>query len=363
MMAKDRGSDPPEIEIDEGPAWAVRTDVITPGQALKPNRTLPFTKGTPASAPPPPVHRSKPPPPPVSPWAGSPRVQEDPTPQVDAVTTRRSEAPGAMPFAPATRPPPPSTPRQAASPLALLWFAEHQVDRIRGDAQWSRLVDAVEAEAPADALLGASRADEDRRDVREVLRRGAPCNAAELRQRVAELDPSSVLALLEGDLVLSYEPARELRAKLELARALAHDDETVAAAVARGEALLGVASFVNTPIADEVARQVDQALRRAVPTLPRDYLADEARRVVVLGRHYERRELFGASQLVASLRLSERQSVVCYLDAALKDILPLYPVLQVRMLTELHPRLDEYSSGAMALRCLALAWRPPRMGL
>jgi hypothetical protein len=302
----------------------------------------------------------------ASPWirhADPTRTEPTVAPPRDAAgwvpeARQRSDDPGVEP-APAAAP-------RTRETMALLWYSPEVADRIRSDARWTQLIDAADAEGSAERLVGAEPEREDRRDVTEVLLGGKSCELIDLRERLARAEYAGApLMLFGGELALGYDPARELRATIDIAAAVAPDDEKVRAAATRGEALLSAESFVSAKLAAEVTKQLNAVLREAAMQLPSSYLEHEARRAVVLGRHYERRELFGGPQLVAHFRFVETQGVhiVCYLLEALADHLPLYQRLPVRMLAELHPRVDDYAPGALALRCMALAWRPPPMSV
>ena len=373
-MSKDSndGAPEPRADVQALPKWGATTAELSPDQQKSTSATLPFDEADVAAA-----NATSPPNAAASPWAEEAHDRADKGDGHTAAAHMPMNRPS--PAMPLPEPPTPQLPRRQTTSwepepaprrseeiLALLWYAAGHVERIRSNTHWSNVLDTADDES-VDQPIGTDPEREDRRDVVEVLRRAAPCDAIMLREKLAFdacVDVEPPVMLFAGELAMGYDPAHELRVKIDIARALAPDDESVAAAAARGETLLGAESLVGSSLADEIGKRLESALRHAMSHLPADYLSLETRRAVVLGRHYEQRQLFGGPQLVSNLQLEhERSAMVCYLSVELADILPLYSSLPVRMIAELHPRLDNYSPGALALRCVALAWRPPTMSV
>ncbi len=199
--------------------------------------------------------------------------------------------------------------------------------------------------------------DPDRDTVLRALSCGEPQTAAELRRALtASLDDLSdlepPLILCAGELSPSFDELEALRATVAVAASVAGTDkrvlETVAVAV---EALAA-----SLPPSPETLRNLARQIETASTTLaiaPR-FIATHVERVLIEGRKYKRRTLFGSPRIRAELTLPSAEVFPLYLSNHVADFLPLLQSFPVVVVCEVRPREDLAEAIPEALLCVAL---------
>jgi hypothetical protein len=261
----------------------------------------------------------------------------------------------------ATPPPPPSAaeaPRRAEERIELIAFESAAIARIRRVAGFAPLLAAAQARA-RDVDIDEPRAGEplphiaERRDVFEIIARADPLDRrslAALLEGAIRDDGKFVppLALCAGELEMRFDPVAELRVAVALAAGTeseALDDARAALASREAPCPAPRAKTLLARIRASLAKGRDPELFEA-----------ELRETLVAERHYDRVALFGETFFRADLFLQDRKApFVAYLPASLDKSLPLFRRFGVRVLCELHLRMDEREAEPISLRVLALA--------
>jgi hypothetical protein len=320
----------------------------------------------------------------ASPWAGAvapsaPDLDARAAPggfRSPAVLARIEEAirpppaPGAEPAPIPVEPEPAlaaTPPARPAARIKLLWFDPAVAPRL-GDVEAWRLIlaeldlrlleEGVDDQRSAEAIAALAPG----RNLAEVLVRGEALGAEGIEGAVSaatalngRFEPPLVLAA--GMLALPPDELEALKAALTVCAPFAAGDKKlretlegarVASAVPGPEAARGVAEIWT--------RRLAENLREAHRDLPADYLEEQIERILLEGRHYQRRTLFGKKWLRALLVTpGAAHGVPTYLPDELADRLPLFPRFEARLLAEVDLREDRYESHALALRVAALA--------
>jgi hypothetical protein len=361
-----------EVDLGRGLPRAVLVDLALPADPRRLQSTmgvsstalhkaaLPFLGGPPPAPPPP----APPPvaPPPMVPVAPSPPVPEE-SPWTRGLIAARPVEPlplvaplREVPRAPMPEPEPPRGPRPR---LTLLWFEVESAPRVWRDVGFRALLDARDERLPEpDELADVDVADrEDRRDLLEILACGEPLSRAGVScafgRSVSEdgrLSPP--VALVAGDLMLSFDPRERLKA---LASALAPHaaDQALKAELTAARAFLaarGVGHGVG------VCALLADRLREAARVLPdKDRPPDldgDVDRGLLDARAFARRSALGGPHVRAALAV-EGESLAVYLPKPLADRLPRATRLSVRLLVAVHPGVEP--PEPVALRVLAAA--------
>jgi hypothetical protein len=244
-----------------------------------------------------------------------------------------------------------------------VWFDRTCVPRIVRKPAWRTLVDEMEAE-PLDpeandpALSDDPAEIEDRAQVFHVLERGAAVgvdgvNAALARatERGAALAP---LELVDGELRLSFDPIETLRAQVSNATPLAQGDDALTAALAAAQTFLNTQDAASAPsVAEGLAAKVRDALAKKKGRS--EFVNEQVERALVEQRHYLKRKVLGGPQLRGLLHvMGETRSLVVYVPASIADELPLATRFRARVITAVHPAVDEQETEPVALHAVAL---------
>ncbi|WP_437934757.1 DUF2169 domain-containing protein [Sorangium sp. So ce341] len=322
-----------------------------------------------------PVVPASPAPPPAaaSPWAESPWAHraasraaqpsgEPPTAPVP-IAPPAKDAARSSPLAPAPR---------AAAPhaLHLVWFHPPCLPRLRRDPRFAPVLEALD-EQPLDADLddpahAEATADlEDRREVFEILARGAICaEGARVALARAALDDGRLvqpIVLLEGELAFAFDELEALKAMLSAAAPHAGADPECKGILDLAKEFLGTPGLPGAPVvAEGLETRVRETFekRGLVPAGQLDALAERA---LLGGRHVQRRAVFGGPHVRALLHGLAEGPVPTYLCDELASKLPAAQRLRVRLLAHVHPAADEQETHPAALRAAALGIVRPSM--
>lgn len=194
--------------------------------------------------------------------------------------------------------------------------------------------------------------------VEAVLHDGPPTFLTDLEPRLAEAlrtrSRERVLALVTGELRLTFDPAEELRVCASSARPLARHDKPLAAMLDEIDELL------DTPLASiaEVAhRQRDRLTkqwRTLVRDLPKTFLEDSAQQVLLDRRAFVTRNVLEDEHVRATFVRSGAE-LPLYLPPGAAKRLPLTLAFESRCIVDVVPRQDGREGSPIALVALAVA--------
>lgn len=251
-------------------------------------------------------------------------------------------------------------------PLQLLWFNPESVARIRRVPRWKQLLAELVRE-PLDRNLdegggtGEPWEIEDRREVFEVLARGAQSDARGVEEALAaargaggKLVPP--LVLVEGELEVQLDELEGLKAAATTAAPLITPaDEGLRAAVEAADKFLARPGLLATPaVCEGLHTRIREVFAREKKVLPGDYLDKQVERALLSGRHYQKREVLGGTFLRAMIWMAgEREGVLGYVPEELGKKLPMYRRVGVRVIGEVLPQQDQFEARGLALRVVA----------
>ncbi|MDC3956944.1 DUF2169 domain-containing protein [Polyangium jinanense] len=253
-------------------------------------------------------------------------------------------------------------------PVKLLWFDEKNLPRISKHPEWQVLLAEIELEK-LEALAAEDEIPEEdeppqekgRRDISAILAGGRALEPSELERCFAHavgprgqfLPP---LVLVAGELVLLFDELEALKATVTMASPSAAGDKKLR------ETLDAVSDVLKTPglcsasgLTEGLGRQVEEAFAPSAQRqrLPSDWLSTGRTRLLLSGRHYQRRLLRGGGWVRGHIRLNGGSVVTTYLPDALANELPLLQTMQVRLIAELDGPQEMGESGKVALFAIA----------
>ena len=302
------------------------------------------------------------------------------------ITRKQAEGP-ALPFQQAARPPRIAHDllggRPAPQPVVwsqsdlgaeaivhLSWHEPTAAPRLRSDAAFRRLLDAMEDEPDAGLDADDPAFTPDRRDVFEVLARGAAVAVSGLASKLmGAVRPDGKLAvplvLARGRLVLSFDEIERLKSTVAVVTVLSRPELPSHALCRQAREILEVPGLDGAAVGG-VTRALRDAIHKEVPSLAAGYVANVVERALLERRAYQTRVVLGGEHIRAQL-VDERapeETVPIYLPMALRQRLPLYRALDARLLIDIYPRQDEQEKHGCAglLRALAHVVPPPALG-
>jgi hypothetical protein len=246
--------------------------------------------------------------------------------------------------------------------VQLLWLDDGLGARLRSPRAWRALAEAIEEEADTDlelALQGQGNVEE-LRTAFEILARATPTGAegvAACFQEAVRGDGKFVppLVLVRGSMALPFDPAARLETSFALVAPLAASQPQLR------DVVEGARPFLERPEAlpggaEGLARQL-LAATKALRSLPEGQLDRAVERLLLERRSYQRRDVFGAPHVRATMSGSSaaEPALVAYLSEAASKTLPLASEIAVRVLAEVHTRVDDAESQGYALRVRCLA--------
>lgn len=250
--------------------------------------------------------------------------------------------------------------------LELLWLDEGLSGRLRRVQAWKPLLDALD-ERPADKDLegppaGEAAAAEDQREAFEVIANGEAGHAEALDRALASVvrrdgKVSPKLVLLSGEVAFPFDELMRLRALVAAATPFVGSDELLKAVIEDAKAYsLTPAESASPSVADGLSARLRESFASSPRSVPGTYIDEEADKALLQNRHYQKRKLFGGSQIRCLVSLpGDNDPVPAYLPSDLAEKLPLYQRLRARLIAEVSPPVDQYETHPAALRVLALA--------
>ena len=255
----------------------------------------------------------------------------------------------------------------AGKALQLVWFDPESVPRIHRKEELQPILRELENRPPDTELDDPSLARdpvavEDRRDVFEVLARGASLDEPRLNQALeaAVRDDGKFtppLAIVDGEVRFLFDELETLRATLTIAAVFAPCDEPLRAAIADAREFLRTPDLRSPPIVTEgYTTRVQEALKRAKRGVPPGYLEEQTERVLVEARHYQRRNVYGSTHLRALMQIGNAPRLwPVYVPESAAGKLPMFARFSARILAEIGFQESQYEAHPTALRALAIA--------
>jgi hypothetical protein len=255
--------------------------------------------------------------------------------------------------------------------IQLIWLDPDSVPRVRRQPAWKRILNALEDEPP-DAELddaGASQQPveiEDRREIFEILARGEAIDESGIQEALAAgaRDSgkfASPIKLLVGELSFPFDELETLKATVATVTPLMGNDEGLKTAVTNAQDLLKLPDLRTAPpVVEGLTTRIREAFGQGKRAVPQAYLDTQVERVLLEQRHYQRRAVFGKPHLRALLTPpGSSQQIPTYMPDDLAQKLPLFQRFRARLITEIHPQVDQYETHPTALRVIAIARAMP----
>ena len=279
----------------------------------------------------------------------------------DAAAAASKETPA--PAQPRSGAPRAAAPREPAREhVDLLWFDAGELPRIRADKALGDVPSERKGPTWAKGDREAAPRDQeikDRRDVLAILTRSA-LDEPGLGQaaRAAYHDDgvfSAPLALVGGELALTFDEVETLRATLTVVQPFLGQDKKLRDVVAGATEIQRSEWTVTGDVAEGLTRRVEEAFAQGPRAVAPGYLETTVERMLLEGRRYRRRTLLGEPRIRALLTLPGGGAAVpTYLPDALAPRLPLFRRFRAKAVVELRPQEDQYEAHADALIVLAL---------
>lgn len=262
-------------------------------------------------------------------------------------------------------------PQTAPAPVAalpalaveLLWFDPAFTEAIRKSLEWSELIATIKPKPrDADFVEGSPSAKRqearDRREIAGVLARaqaettdGLHVAFARAIDEDGRFEPPLVMA--GGELELPFDEIETLRATVAVLSPLASPEDK------RLKELLGAAQEVlRSPwghMAERLSEQLREVLARDHRAIPLRSIEAHVERILLEGRHMQKRTLLGQPWIRALLGLAGGgPPVPVYLPAAPSRELPALQRFPVRLIAEVRAQLDQYEAQPISLRVVAV---------
>lgn len=164
--------------------------------------------------------------------------------------------------------------------------------------------------------------------------------------------------LLAGELELPFDELEALKAALSTVLPIITEaDERLRAAVAVAKDFLTTPGLSAAPgVSDELTARIQEAIVQEKTGLPPNYIDSHMQRALLLGRHYQKREVFGGMFVRCLMWLpGEQNAIVGYLPSDASKKMPLWRRFGARILAEVHLSQDEYEAAPRAVKVLAVA--------
>ncbi|HRI64792.1 MAG TPA: DUF2169 domain-containing protein [Polyangium sp.] len=174
-------------------------------------------------------------------------------------------------------------------------------------------------------------------------------------QRRGRFVPPTVL--VSGEIELPFDEFEALKAAMSTALPLVTTaDEQLSTAVATAK------EFVQTPglsaapaVSEGLTTRVREAFVKEKATWGLDYLDTQVERVLLTGRHYQKREVFGEICARCLMWLpGETSALVGYLPADVAKTLPMWKRFRACVIAEVHLAQDPYDASSKTLKVVGL---------
>jgi len=206
---------------------------------------------------------------------------------------------------------------------------------------------------------------EERREIFEIISRALPTDPSLLREKLSHSvreggKVTPPLVLMAGELRFPFDELKRLEATIAACTPFASGDELLSAALEDGSSFLQTPNLLSGPgVSEALTKRITKAFERTSRQVPDDYLAEQTQRALLGARHYQLRELFGASQIRATFHpehaSDSKKGIPIYILADLATDLPLFANFPARVIVELCLREDQYEAHPACLKLLALA--------
>jgi hypothetical protein len=246
--------------------------------------------------------------------------------------------------------------------LELIWLDPTAAARARRHPEWKKLLPAPrweEDEEDEEDLSPELQAEKDRRDVALVLRGAPPLDRAGIEGAVAAASQDGLFAppwvVTAGELHLLFDEVETLGATLVVVAPFLAGDKRLKEAADWAREVMQTPGFEAAgSAADTVTAKVREAFGADRKGVPPGYLDVQVQRILLRKRSYQRRALWGAERLRATLRLGDDDGIPVYLSEEAGRELPLRAVVRARVLAEAHRRPEQDDGPRIGLKCLAL---------
>jgi hypothetical protein len=253
----------------------------------------------------------------------------------------------------------------------LLWFDAAALPRIRAD----KVLGEARPPKPPPTWLkeqpGQREPQEakDRREVLAFLSRGraleelAAIGQAASAAYQADGTYVAPLALVAGELAFDFDEVETLRAILTVTGPFLGGDKKLREVTGGAVEALKIEGRLPSDIAEGFSRRIEEAFAQGQRSVAPGYLDTRVERILLEGRRYQKKTLFGEPRLRALLTFpggaagsgpTASGPVPTYLPEALSKHLPLYRRFKARAIVELRPQEDQYETHADALLVLVL---------
>ncbi len=237
--------------------------------------------------------------------------------------------------------------------VKLVWVDRSRVRAIRNG--WRELL-------VSDARHTEDGPQKELRDVHRVFVSAYPASGSDIEGAVAEavgqqLEFQSPLILSSGELRVSYDELALLRATVTGAVPFATGHFELEQLLTSARNLI-TAPWLRTAdgTASELTLRIQETFSSAASALPPDFLAAQARRIVVSERCYQLRELWGRRWLRAAFTpVHAHVPFTVYLPEDVGDYLPLFDHFFARMIAHVDLREDQFETHPLVLKVCALA--------
>jgi len=259
---------------------------------------------------------------------------------------------------------PPARASRRAGPdvVDLLWFDPQGAARIR--AAFPSIVDELEFEPldpKHDLPTDDPNASRDRHDVFGILTRASPTDGRGIQREMLEAISDTgrftpPVVLITGELRFPFDEVELLQATVAAMAPLVTEENKKLK-----DALEAAGEVLKTPLlqapsnVEMVTSELRDALRQSKRSVTPSQLDAHIERVLLDGRKYQKRTVFGDEQIRAlCVPAGENAAIPAYLPESLASRLPLMLRMKARLLAEAHAQQDQYEAHPNALRVLAL---------
>lgn len=220
-----------------------------------------------------------------------------------------------------------------------------------------RLLDAGEDDEEAPESPDGAPSPKDRRDVFEVLTKARPIEPDGVRRALQEaisedgkFEPP--LVLLAGEIDLHFDELETLRATASALAPFSTGDPRLKEHLDAVEELLKTPYLTGSaPMAEGMTTKLREAFSQGKRPLPPGYVESNTERMLLEQRSFQRRTVFGKRWIRAVLRAN---GVPVYVPEDLKNELPMFRRLRMRLIGEVDLQEDQFEPAGCAVKVAAL---------
>ncbi|MDI1476397.1 DUF2169 domain-containing protein [Polyangium sp. y55x31] len=252
--------------------------------------------------------------------------------------------------------------------LQLLWYDPESIARMRRVPAWKKVFEEIERSPRSREveIVDAAREPweiEDRQEVFHVLAKAPRVDVKGVEEALESAigeDGKFVppMVLLAGEIEMPFDELEALKAAMSTAAPLVTAaDEGLKAAVGVAKDFVQMPGLSAAPaVCEGLTTRIRDAFSREKKGLPADYLEQQMERVLLGGRHYQKREVFGGRFLRCLIWLpGEKGAIVGYLPEEVGKKVPMWRRWRGRVIGEVWPAQDQYEAGARAVKVVGVA--------